>query len=425
MKTNLKLVFILVLFFPAGLLPAQRHHNFFYGSVLDESTRKPIPNVNITFEKIHTGTTTDEKGEFSFYIDSVPAMMLVSHLGYQAKRILLDKTSFSLTILLTPQAQVLKEVVISAKSEYEVFFRDRRFSVLDYEIDSGKVFLIVFPDKLAKSEVICKDQKGDTLARSGVLPFTPKKLFRDCLGFLHLLGNDSAYQVFRDNDLLDLIYPVSIAKFNEVLRDCVLSSDELLYFKKAENHGLGVDFYSIDRKSLKKQFISSFGDSARMKMLRRNPEDLSMMMRSRIPDSREDFVSYSFTKKILYRPISSYMYRIGDYLCIFNTTDATIEFHRPDGSYSYKLKLAVEKIPNGKWTKEILTDDIGKKAYTTFSRNGECSLYRIDLNNGELHLILSLFHSFPEKLKILQGYIYYLYSPAGPEGSKGVYRQRM
>lgn len=424
MKTRFYTVFILLLFYPAFYLQAQ-HHNFFYGTVTNESTGKPIPNVNISFEKIRTGTTTDSKGEFSFYIDSVPATMVVSHIGYQSKKIYLDKTSFSLTIMLTPQTQLLREFVVSAKSEFEVFFRDRRLSVLDYEIDSGNVFLVIFPDKLSKSVIIGMDQKRDTLARSGVLTFTPKKLFRDCLGFLHLLGNDSAYQVYYSNRTLELIYPVSIEKFDKVLGDCVLSSDELLYFKKPEHQGLGVDFYSIDRKSLKKQFIVSFGDSARMKMLRRNPEDLSMMMRSSIPNSREDFVNYSYTKKILYRPISSYMYRIGDYLCIFNTTDATIEFHKPDGSYSYKLKLAVEKISSGKWSREIITDDSGKKVYTTFIRNGECSLYRIDLNNGELHQTVTLFHSYPDKLKILGGFVYYLYSPAGPAGNKGLYRQRL
>ena len=425
MKTNSSLVFIVLIFFPALFVAAQHHHYFFYGSVQDELTRKPISNVNISFEKIHTGTATDEKGEFSFYIDSIPAMMLISHLGYQTKKIVLDKTSFSLNILLSSQVQALREVVITAKSEYEAFFKDHRFSVFDYDIDSGNVFLIVFPEKLTKAELICKNQKGDTVARSGILPFIPKKLFRDCLGFLHILGNDSAYQVFTANDILELIYPVPIWKFNQILRDCVLSTDELLFFKKSGNQGLGVDFYSIDRKSLKKQFISSFGDSARMKMLRRNPEDLAMLMRSSIPDSREDFVNYSYAKKVLYRPISSYLYRIGDYVCIFNTTDATIEFHQPDGSYSYKLKLATETNTSGKWSKEILTDDTGKKVYTTFIRNGECLLYRIDLNNGELHQTLTLFHSYPEKLNLLNGYIYYLYSAPGPEGNKALYRQKM
>lgn len=418
---------LLLLIATLAFLPgkAQRHHYFFYGFVLDESTRKPIQNVNITFEKIRTGTTTDEKGEFSFYIDSLPAVMLVSHLGYQTKKIFLDKTSFSLTVLLSPQAQVLKEVVITAKSEYEAFFKDRRYSVFDYETDSGNIFMVVFPQKLAKAELICKDQKGDTIAISDLFPFLPKQLFIDCLGFLHLLSNDSAFQVFRNGGILELIYPVSIGKFDQVLRDCVLSTDEQLFFRKSVNQGLGVDFFSIDRKSLRKQYLSSFGDSARIKMLRRNPEDLSMLMRNRIPDLRDDFVNYSFTRKILYRPISSYLYRIGDYLCVFNTTDATIEFHHPDGTYSYKLRLATEKNTTGKWSKEILTDDTGKRVYTTFFRNGECFLYRLDLNNGELRHVLTLFHSFPEKLRIMNRYVYYLYSAPGAEGNKALYRQKM
>jgi hypothetical protein len=400
MKTHFSLIFLsLILFITTGAI-AQRRHYFFYGKVTSQTTNAPLPEVNITFEGKKTGTTTDNKGEFSFYIDTIPVIMHVSHVGYETRHVLVDLTSYSLSIRLQPATKTLPEVVISGKTRYEPFFREARYAVLDYEISNDTVFILVYQYYLSQSELICKNLNGDTIAQSGRLSFVPKKLFRDCLGYVHVLSSDSAYQVYTMGGKAELVYAVSVNRFNEVLGDCVLSTPDLFFFKKSSDNGLGLDFYSIDRKTLRKQMVSSIKDSIKELMSRRNPDDMALLRSKKIPDSRDDFVRWSFIHKIQYRPISSEMFRIGNYLCIFNNTDGTIEFYLPDGTYSMKLKMKLEEVPDARWTKEILTDDAKEKAYTLFIRNGMCTLYRIDLNTGQLFRTLQISHEFPQKVRV-------------------------
>jgi len=415
------LIFILVLI-AAGQTSAQRKYNFFYGKVLDQVTNNGIPDVNIYFEGSRKGTISNNKGDFSFYIDTLPMIMVVSHIGYETKKLLLDKTSFSLIVYLQPKIQQLEEIVISGKSNYETVFRDQYLNVIDYEVDTGNIFVLINDLRSARSAVICKDFKGDTVAWNKILTINPKKLFKDCLGNIHVLTGDSAFQVFRDSKRLMLIYPVALKKFNDVLVNCVCSTRDMLFIRKLEKNGQTVSYYKVDRITNQRQILTAIEDSLKTKMLRRNPRDNDLLMQSVQPIGREDFVDWSYVHKILYRPISTALCKIGDFICIFNTVAGTIEFYKIDGSYAFKLQLLIKNIKEGNWSKDIYIDEGKSKVYTTFIQNGYYFLYTVDLNTGELKKVLSIAHLYPEKLQIHDGYVYYLYHEAGSGDNKELFR---
>ena len=211
---------ILILVFSGHPARGQVHYRFYYGKIFTADTKAPISNVNISFEGSKLGSVTDKKGSFSFYIDTIPVFMKVSHLGFKTKRILLDGSSNSMTLYMDKDVKELKEVEVTA-NKIEPFFRSEHFTLRDYEIDSGLVYLLVYRNRVSKEELICKNLEGDTVARSGLLMFTPVSLFMDCLGYLHVIGKDSAYQVFRMENNLMMTHAVKLEKFNEVLSNCV------------------------------------------------------------------------------------------------------------------------------------------------------------------------------------------------------------
>ncbi|MBN1197880.1 MAG: carboxypeptidase-like regulatory domain-containing protein, partial [Bacteroidales bacterium] len=239
---------------------AQQPSMFFFGKVVDRETRQPVSSVNIRFTGTESGSSTNDKGEFSFFIDTIPVYMIVSHLGYETQRIWLDNTSSSITVMLRPQAAMLKEVEIKAVNEPLPFFKDRHYSVLDFEADSSRIYLIVYRYRLAQSELICMSYTGDTLTRSGPLAIRPKELFRDCMGNVHLLTTDSAYQIFRNSERLILLYPNEIKRFRLSLQDCVASAGDLLYFKQMSRDGMQVQFFAINRKTRKRQYLTESVD---------------------------------------------------------------------------------------------------------------------------------------------------------------------
>ena len=415
---------VIPMLFAGMLANAQHHYHFFYGKIIEQATGRAIANVNLSVARSHTATVTDKLGAFSLYVDSLPASLVVSSVGFETKTILLDETSFSLTLYLFRKASDLREVEIKATLN-EPFFKDEHFAVLDYEPDSNLIYLLIYKDRLSKAELICKSLTGDTVATSAPFHFTPQKLFKDCLGIVHVLSHDSGFQVYRQGRQLHLIHPVGLKKFEDVLKNCVAATSQVIFFQKVTDHGLGVEYYGINRKTLLKQTISQVRDEKKMKMLRRNSDDAMMLWSAKPPDSRDDFVTWNYVHKILYRPVKSSLYRIGSYICIFNTPDRQMEFYDSVGNFSYKLALEAENIKDGRWTHDILADETSDLVYTTFLRNGICSLYRVDLNSGELKKRLTLFHNYPEKIRVYNGWVYYLYNVPGEPDNKMLFRQKL
>ena len=416
---------MLLLFLPGIFTVAQKQNRYFFGKVVDRVTRAPISSANITFTGTNLGSSTNRRGEFSFFIDTIPVYMTVSHLGYETQRIWLDNTSASITVMLKLQAQMLQEVEIKAVNEPELFFKDTQYSVLDYEVDSNHVYMLIYRFTRSEAELLCLSILGDTASCSGSLPFRPSELFHDCLGHIHVLSHDTAYQVFRDSSILRLIYPAEIERFRKTLSDCVASAADLLFFRKSNRNQLGVEFYTINRKTNERQHLANANDEKRLKMLRLNPDDNAVMMMSHIPEGRDAFQEYAWVKKILYKPNTSTLHKIDDILCVFNTADYTLELYTLAGEFTSKLKMQVENTHDGRWTTEIYIDDADRKAYTSFLKNGRMTLYRIDLNNGDLKRIASTMHMFPQKIKVHNNFLFYLYDIPGEGDNKHMFRQKL
>ena len=427
----LLLVVLLVLILSGSFAEGQVHYRFFYGKVFMSDSREPLSNVNISFIGSKLGSATDLKGAFSFYIDTIPIFMIVSHLGFKTKRILLDGTSNSMTIYMEREIRELKEVEIRA-NKIEPFFKSEHYNLRDYEIDTGYVYLLVYRNRVSKEELICRNLEGDTVARSGILNFTPTSLLKDCLGYLHVVGTDSVFQVYRRDQLLQMIHAAGIAKFNEVLANCVASTDQVLFFKKMFNLDQGVQYYGIDRVSKERHELTQVLDEKKAKMLRRNPEDEWSLINSQpdyiannLPLFRKEFNEWSFTHKILYRPVKSALYIINKFVCIFDIPAKQLEFYDTIGNFSYKLKINIEELKDGRWSGVIFLDENQLIVYTTFLKSTGTGLYRIDLNTGDLHKILTLIHPFPQKIKIYKGQIYYMYDILGDPDNKTLYRESL
>jgi hypothetical protein len=242
---------------------------------------------------------------------------------------------------------------------------------------------------------------------------------------MHVLSHDSGFQVFRQNKQLHLIHPVNLKKFDDVLKDCVAATQEVLFFQKVTDHGLGVEYFGVDRKTLMKKSLSRVKDEKKMKMLRRNSGDAQLLGSDKPPVGRDDFVTWNYVQKVLYRPIKTSLYRIGGYICIFNTPEQQMEFYDIAGSFSYKLALKITQVSDGRWTNDVLIDDMTGKVFTVFMRNGTCTVYEINLNSGQLKKRGSLFHLYPRKVKLYNDWIYYLYDVAGDPDNKMLFRQKL
>ena len=266
---------------------------------------------------------------------------------------------------------------------------------------------------------------GDTLAIKVLSGINPRKLFRDCLGNIHVITGDSVFQICHRGTSLQLLYPVSLKKFRSLLADCVLSTPDLLFYKKTIEHDLGMSFFTVNRLTRERQLISSVKDSAKLMMAKKNPGDWNLLLRKRIPEGREDFVAWSYVHKILYRPLSSCLFKVENTVCVLNTSEHTVESYKPDGTYSSKLLINIKNETSGKWSGELYIDEITSRVYTTFFRNGSYTLYRLNMNTGNLVIPVPVEKLFPDKILIHNGFLYYLYREEGAGINVDLYRQKL
>ncbi len=82
--------------------------------VQDESTKQPLENCTVYFPELHTGTTTNAKGECALQ-EIVTHTMIAqfSLVGYSAKQVTISNKDTLLTVLLEQNHMQIREVVVS------------------------------------------------------------------------------------------------------------------------------------------------------------------------------------------------------------------------------------------------------------------------------------------------------------------------
>lgn len=397
------------------------------GNVQDRNTFSSITNANISIAGTKEGCSTGLAGEFSITPDTLPVFLIISHVGYETQQIWVEKSSVDvgLNILLQPSVKLLSEIEVTATHEAVTFFKDEAYNVLDYETENTLVYLLVYRFHLARAQLICLSDQGDTISTSGPLPFKPTKLFQDCLGFLHVLSEDSAYQVYLYKDHILFPYHSSIRKFLSTMSGCVASDEDWLFFREESLDHLTVNFFRVNRTTKKRNYLASAADAEKKKILRDNPRDYYYLTMDTLPATSAEIIEYTWVNKILYKANSSVMKKIGDTLVLFNTTDGTMSFYNLDGKNLSVLKSPLISSSGEKWTQEILFDEMNHQAYTTSWKNGKLKVFRIDLTSGKLIYQFTTGHIFPEKLRINNNTLYYMYHYPGSGENKQLFRQKL
>ncbi len=105
---NLKL-FLCLLFFPGTLVIAQETLT---GKTINESTGEVVPFVNVIEKGTSNGTMSDDLGNFSITVNSLPTTLVFSFVGYETQELRVTNTS-PFTVSFVESAAALEEVVIT------------------------------------------------------------------------------------------------------------------------------------------------------------------------------------------------------------------------------------------------------------------------------------------------------------------------
>nr|DAP05857.1 MAG TPA: hypothetical protein [Caudoviricetes sp.] len=139
----------LILLFTTTALPAQVAEL----TLLDTSTKQPIPNVEAYYTHSLNGTITNEEGKLRIAVEN--DTLTLSHIGYATKKIFTDKTFAKATIYLNPQEIQLEEVVLynfdlKKKVKYVL---DNYFKLYDTK---AKILECTYREKMIRNDTLTR-----------------------------------------------------------------------------------------------------------------------------------------------------------------------------------------------------------------------------------------------------------------------------
>jgi len=82
-------IFFLLLIINPGLFA----YKILHGAVKNSVTKEPLPMTNIQIEGTYRGTITNDDGNFSIRLDSLPVSLVIRYIGYKTKQIMVEDST--------------------------------------------------------------------------------------------------------------------------------------------------------------------------------------------------------------------------------------------------------------------------------------------------------------------------------------------
>ena len=103
--------------------------------------------------------------------------------------------------------------------------------------------------------------------------------------------------------------------------------------------------------------------------------------------------------------------KIGDSIYLFDLGNDQLVVYNDQLKMYHEIPLTLHK--NKNWRGEILIDRLDEKVYGVFDNGSKFELHEIGLHDGSTVNKQLIPLIYPEKLKINNGYIYFLYKETG------------
>jgi hypothetical protein len=420
------------------------------GLVRDERTLKPLPDVNIKVHGTVSGTSTDNIGRFSLRLNKIPASLVITCVGYEeAYAEITGIHQDTVDFFLVPRSYDLREVDISSK-KYSFLFKNKDYSVLDYELMNDNILLLIFRYQLKRSELILLNRSGDTLAISKLPEIPPASLFKDFLENVHYFTRAStSYQCFynSEHNRIELMHKTTVDSLNRLLRPFIFKMSDRLYFQEnlANGFGTAIGFYEhgAGKKYILKQFNEKkmseyFDDQTYYQKWNGNLPVQHYFMESRV-DEFYTTANFDFTKGEspgqffeinearanqfeFYNLVYPVIKTGENSIAVFDFANDMLEFINKDGETLKTVPITFHKESassgnlvnaNWRWSNIILVDEYTRDAFTVFHRNGMVKIRKIDFETGKLSIGTVLPFPFPEKIEIYKGDSYFLIKSDG------------
>lgn len=415
------------------------------GRILDKTSGNPIGDVNIKLKNLPEGTTSSKEGTFSLKVKSLPAILVISHVGYNSKMVeIADQFANEIIIQLEKQTQELDEFIVTG-TKLETLYKDDVYSVLDYEFLANDILMLVYKNSFFK-ELVLLNTLNDTITRLNSTDIKPISLYKDCFGTIHVLTRDVVYQLFYNGHQIELLYPTPLKEFEKFVYPCISKLNNQLYFRRYLFGNLMIEYFYAQEGDHQFYLLRRISDSLKTDLIKSNPyipillgssfyEDLedrflnagnytsSEAQKALLDEIRKAEVEERYLKSIIFTPVYTPLLEVNDTIAIFNYPEGQIEFYSPNNQLTRTVKINYNKDPD--WVKEMIVDEVTNTVYCLFLNSGVYTIRKVNTQDGNLGQISKIYYPFAKEIKVSGGFVYYLYVGLGEGENTKLFRQKL
>lgn len=426
-------IFLLAVFFS---VPISSQVIFITGKIMDAETKAPVQGVGITLKDGRVNALSDKAGAYSITVYGRQNFSLsFSRLGYetQVKKIVAGPDTVQLNIVLSPVKYDLPGVDIVASREPDTVFGTWKFSVADYEFYENKLVLLTYEKNLKKARVILADEQQTVLSGFDI-PDVAQQLFKDYMGYINIICDEHIYRVkIKDNEIRLASLPVEA--FNERIRPCIDSFSTDIYFSDFNRSYPEFTYYAYNPASDKVSPLKTVTDQEQLKEI--NMEYYFLKPKERLV-ARKLAAQYNVdkhkiaaimsgvTQSMFYTPLYAPLHILNDTVLIFDHYNNAIlkynrNYERVDSvpvNYHHPVKWR-------EWKHQLYVDKEKAQIYALYAKGAHFYLKNIHSGTGEIVGSYQLRNKYVEKIKVKNGYVYYVYHPFESLQQSFVYKEQI
>jgi len=410
-----------------------------YGKVTDNATNKPLAFVTIQIQNSNYGANTNINGSFSFNVPTKKHLsVLFKLLGYTSRVKEIDieegQDSILINLSLSLSYMPLDTFTVYGKVKPDTLIGAPDYSIFDFDFYEDKYILLTAEKTLEKAQLKLADANGKILTTY----FVPKEggeakeFYRDYLGYTNLVCKNYIYRINIYHDRF-LLIPLKVEDVNAYIKPIIDTVNGKLIFTDYWKDYPLFNYLSYNEKDSTKKQLLTIEDKDLMhaynfEYYSLKPKDKLEARRIAMDLKMDKHVVASlmsgFTRSMFYEPLFAPLYIIKDTICVFDHYKDKLYHLDKTGTKIDSISINYNHPKNWKeWKNKMLKDDMENLIYAVYDKNGHKYIKQISTQTGkELGKYNLQFHS-ADKLKIHDGYVYYIYRPFESTQEKFFYRE--
>lgn len=431
-------LFLLLL---ASLCFSQKESVFINGKVFDRESKQALNNISVRINNSTLATETDNKGVFEFFIPKVKHVSLIfSSVGYkkEVRELEIEESddTIKLSISLKKEEYLLKEFNISAKQKPDTVFGSQRFSILDFDFYEDNYFLLT-EDKKTNAHSIKLADETQSVLHSLAIPEDAgkiKELYRDFMGYTNIMAEKKIYRILVRNDKL-VLASLPVEDYNALVKPVIDTINSQLLFSNFSKDYPLFNYFSYNYSDSTKKEIHTIEDEELMHAYRfeyysLKPKD-KLLARNVAQEYGVDkhiaaAMISGFTQSMYYTPLFAPLYIVSDTICVFDHYKNSLFHYDKNGNKLDSVNITYHHPKNWKeWKNKMVKDLTEDKIYAVYDNSGHRYIKKINSNTGRDEGKYSIIHYSADKIRIRDGFIYYVYRPFQSLQEKYLYKEKI